>query len=101
MDSTPLSSIARPMPATPEESTGTAASRRTDEVRAITVWVNDKLFAVADTTTLSQLLDQLGLSGRQGVAVAVNDAVVPRSGWPPRRLADGDQVLVIQATQGG
>jgi thiamine biosynthesis protein ThiS len=35
------------------------------------------------------------------VAVAVNDAVVPRSGWLTRPLADGDQVLVIQATQGG
>jgi sulfur carrier protein len=85
MQPTPLGSIAGP----------------TDEARAMTLRVNDKSLAVADTTTLSQLLDQLGLSGRNGVAIAVNDAVAPRSGWPTRRLADGDQVLVIQAAQGG
>jgi sulfur carrier protein len=67
----------------------------------MTLQVNDRPLVVADTTTLSQLLDQLGLSGRNGLAVAVNNAVAPRSGWPTRRLADGDQVLVIQATQGG
>ena len=85
MQPTPLGSIARP----------------TDEARAMTVRVNDKPLAVPDTTTLGQLLDQLGLAGRNGVAIAVNDVVAPRSGWPARRLADGDQVLVIQATQGG
>ncbi|MDF3058273.1 MAG: hypothetical protein K0R17_2488, partial [Rariglobus sp.] len=30
-----------------------------------------------------------------------NDAVVPRSPWPTRPLADGERILVIQATQGG
>jgi sulfur carrier protein len=87
-------------PAT-EESIGKSTSRRTDEARAMTVRVNDKSLAVADSTMLSQLLDELGLTARNGVAVAVNDAVVPRSAWLNRRLADGDQVLVIQATQGG
>jgi sulfur carrier protein len=67
----------------------------------INLTVNDKPLALADGTTLSQLLDELGLSASQGVAVAINDAVVPRSAWLTRRLADGDQVLVIQATQGG
>jgi len=85
MQPIPLGSIANP----------------TDEARAMTVRVNDKSLVVADTTTLSELLEQLGLAGRNGVAIAVNDAVAPRSGWPTRRLADGDQVLVIQATQGG
>jgi sulfur carrier protein len=84
-----------------EESTGKSTSRLTDEARAMTVRVNDKSRAVADSTMLSQLLDELGLTGRNGVAVAVNDAVVPRSSWLTRPLADGDQVLVIQATQGG
>ena len=85
MQPTPLGSLAKP----------------TDEARAMTVRVNDKPQVIAHTTTLSQLLDQLGLASRNGVAIAVNDAVAPRSGWPTRRLADGDQVLVIQATQGG
>lgn len=67
----------------------------------MTVRVNDKSLAVAEATTLTQLLNQLGLGASQGVAVAINDAVVPRSGWLTHRLTDGDNVLVIQATQGG
>lgn len=67
----------------------------------VTVRVNDKSHTVADRTTLTQLLAELGLSAANGVAVAINDAVVPRSGWEQHRLVDGDQVLVIQATQGG
>lgn len=36
-----------------------------------------------------------------GVAVAVNDEVVPRADWPHRALADGDVVEVVTAVQGG
>jgi sulfur carrier protein len=51
--------------------------------------------------TLADLAHDLGLAARHGVAVAVNDTVVPRAAWPVHALADGDRVLVIQATQGG
>jgi sulfur carrier protein len=37
----------------------------------------------------------------QGVAVAVNGEVVPRSGWTATRLADGDEIEVLMAVQGG
>jgi sulfur carrier protein len=37
----------------------------------------------------------------RGVAVAVNGTVVPRSTWPAVDLADGDQVEVLTAAQGG
>ncbi|GAA3681618.1 sulfur carrier protein ThiS [Nocardioides ginsengisoli] len=42
------------------------------------------------------------LGGRpDGVAVAVNGEVVPRSAWPDRLLADGDVVELVTAVQGG
>ena len=63
--------------------------------------INDKSREVGDITTLAQLLDELGLNANKGIAVAINDAVVPRSLWPMHRLTHGDHVLVIQATQGG
>lgn len=37
---------------------------------------------------------------RAGVAVAVNDEVVPRASWD-RPLADGDRVEIVRAVQGG
>jgi sulfur carrier protein len=36
-----------------------------------------------------------------GVAVAVNDEVVPRGAWPSTRLGEGDRVEVLTAVQGG
>ena len=63
--------------------------------------VNDKPRAIANAATLIHLLGELGLTERRGLAVAVNDGVVPRSTWLTHALAEGDRVLVIQATQGG
>jgi sulfur carrier protein len=65
------------------------------------IFVNDRPHALAGAPTLSALMRELGLAERRGVAAAVNGAVVARSGWEARALAEGDRVLVIRATQGG
>jgi sulfur carrier protein len=65
------------------------------------IYVNDEPRPLAAPATLLALLNELGHTGRKGVAVALNGAVVPRAEWPARSLADADHVLVIQATQGG
>lgn len=36
-----------------------------------------------------------------GIAVAVNDEVVPRADWARHRLAVGDTVEIVTAVQGG
>ena len=63
--------------------------------------VNDQPREVAANSTLADLVSALGLCERKGVAIAINDEVVPRAAWAGRRLVEGDGVLVIQATQGG
>ena len=67
----------------------------------MTINLNDQPHKVADSTTLHDLLRELALSDRRGIAVALNDSVVPRSGWAARALAENDRVLVIHASQGG
>jgi sulfur carrier protein len=52
-------------------------------------------------TTVASLVERLAGPAPRGVAVAVNDDVVPRSAWAGTRLADGDRVEVLTATQGG
>ncbi|MFC8922351.1 sulfur carrier protein ThiS [Cellulosimicrobium sp. NPDC057127] len=37
----------------------------------------------------------------QGVAVAINDAVVPRGTWSSTVVAPGDRVEIVTAVQGG
>jgi sulfur carrier protein len=65
------------------------------------ICVNDQARSVGEEATLLDLLRDLALAERRGVAVAVNDAVVPRADWSARPLAESDRVLVIRAAQGG
>ena len=62
---------------------------------------NDEARELPDGTSLQALLAEFGLDVRKGLAVAVNQSVVPSAQWTATELVDGDDVLVIQATQGG
>ena len=44
---------------------------------------------------------QSATAGRLGVAVARNAEVVPRSQWHGTALADGDDIELVTAVQGG
>ncbi len=68
--------------------------------------------SVADGASVSTLVSQLtgreiGRDGRSadgrklGVAVARNAELVPRSQWHGTALADGDDVELVTAVQGG
>ena len=65
------------------------------------IHINDTPRELPAAATLADLGRELGLAERRGVAVAVNDAVIPRASWSSWALGEGDRVLVIQATQGG
>jgi sulfur carrier protein len=64
------------------------------------VQINGELAEVADGANLDELVSSRVESSR-GVAVAVNRDVVPRSAWASTRLAAGDQIEILNATQGG
>ncbi len=40
-------------------------------------------------------------SSLKGVAIAVNNRVIPQSEWETIRLKEQDDILIITATQGG
>ncbi|MCA9563010.1 MAG: sulfur carrier protein ThiS [Myxococcales bacterium] len=66
------------------------------------ITLNGKLEDLPDSMMVGALVDRLGLGERQsGVAVAVNDCVVPRSQWPNTRLEEGDRVELVGAVSGG
>ena len=64
------------------------------------VTLNGERVDLADSLTVAGLLDHLAHEGR-GVAVAVNEEVVPRSTWGCAVLAGGDRVELLRAAQGG
>ena len=61
--------------------------------------VNAERLEVDDQTTVATLLQSLGYPDR-GIAVALDQAVLPRSGWTAK-LSDGAQIEVLTAVQGG
>jgi sulfur carrier protein len=64
--------------------------------------LNGKKLDIQTGATLGALLLQNDISAKtEGVAVAVNAAVVPRRQWGDVYLREGDAVEVIHAVQGG
>jgi sulfur carrier protein len=63
------------------------------------VIVNEKQVQVDEATTVAALLAAMGYPDR-GIAVAMDQAVLPRSGWA-RTLCDGARLDVVTAVQGG
>jgi sulfur carrier protein len=61
--------------------------------------VNADDLEVDEHTTVAALLESLGYPDR-GIAVAVDQAVLPRSAWATT-LSDGAQLEVVTAVQGG
>ena len=66
----------------------------------MTVRVNGEERELADGSTIADLLVSLDLD-RDGIAVAVDRKVVPRSQHPQTVLSHGQQVEIIRAVGGG
>jgi sulfur carrier protein len=64
------------------------------------VTVNGEPREIPAGTSLAQLTRQV-TDQQTGIAVAVNGEVVSRRGWLATPLAEGDQVEVVTAVQGG
>jgi sulfur carrier protein len=64
------------------------------------VTVNGQVDNLPDGANVDTVVTRLG-KGRKGIAVAINEAVVPRSLWSSVELVDGDRVEVLTAAQGG
>lgn len=67
----------------------------------MTVLVNESPKEVPVASDLAYLLSEMNIDAKKGVAVAVNGNVVPSARWEETQLSSNDQILVIQATQGG
>ena len=67
----------------------------------IDIQVNGEATTVA-CATLAELLAGRSLPGKgRGIAVALNEAVVPRARWPETRLKPGDRVEIVRPIVGG
>ena len=65
------------------------------------VYLGEKTLYVDKKSTLNTILNSQKLAVLNGIAVAINDTVIPKSNWEISQLKEGDKIVVIKATAGG
>ena len=81
------------------ETKSTSSLESTTET--IRVFVNDEARKIPETSTVADLLLQLQMHSRTGLAIAVNNHVVPKSERQNTKLLPNDSIIIFTAAQGG
>jgi len=63
--------------------------------------INQQTVSIPPEVTLAEALRDYVLRHPNGIAVAVNETVIPKKRWPTTRLQPNDSIIVIKAAQGG
>ena len=64
------------------------------------ITVNDERYYLDMPVTINQLLIELKQPS-MGVALAINDIIIPRENWNTQMINEGDTILLFQAIAGG
>jgi len=67
----------------------------------VEVSINREKFQLSPSGTLADILSLLQILQTDGIAIAVNEDVIPRNEWDRYTLKAQDKIFVIRATQGG
>jgi len=66
----------------------------------IKITINSQTKTILEDTSVTILLTQIK-QPENGIAVAINNQVIPKAIWPEHQLKTDDKILIIKATQGG
>ena len=65
------------------------------------IYINSKEQQITDNARVTDALQLLNVSAAKGIAVAVNNNVIPRTEWDTYILNKEDKITLIKAAQGG
>jgi len=65
------------------------------------ILINGQATNMPENSAITDVLLHIQQIQTGGIAVAVNDMVVPKGKWATSQVADGDKILIIKASQGG
>lgn len=65
------------------------------------ILLNNQHKEIEAQQSLQQLLNEVVGEKQKGIAVAINNTVVPKADWPQHFIQANDHILIIKATQGG
>ncbi len=66
----------------------------------MTVRINNQSKEISENSSVANLLQQLS-QPENGIAVAINQQIINKTDWVSKTINNGDDILIIQATQGG
>ncbi len=67
----------------------------------IAIKLNSQIVKASNNISLNLFLTDNKLESSTGIAVALNQTVIQKENWKEIYLKDGDEILIITATQGG
>lgn len=67
----------------------------------MTILINNEQKTVPDGTTVNEAVLTILQLNPAGMAIAVNDTIVPKHLWEQTLLQENDRMLVIKACSGG
>ncbi len=65
------------------------------------IFINNKQHNIKEQSTIKDLLLQLDITQTKGIAIAINNLVIPKEQWEQHTIVEADKVIIITATQGG
>ena len=71
------------------------------EIYFMNIIINEKPYRVKNGAYLSDALKEARIDNRFGIAVAVNNVVIPKTIWEDYTLNPNDQLTIINAIFGG
>ena len=65
------------------------------------IFINGEAKVVQEGTMISEVIFTILQLHSAGMAIAINDTIVPKQLWDSTHLKTGDKMLVIKACSGG
>lgn len=66
----------------------------------MTITLNDKIYNLAEGTSLASFIAAQGLKP-EGIAVAIGNTVIPKAKWNETILQENQELILIHAVSGG
>jgi sulfur carrier protein len=65
------------------------------------ITINKQNYQFEENTSLERAIETLELNETNGIALALNEEIIPRSEWNKTILFDEDKIIIIGAVAGG
>ena len=70
------------------------------KIEIMQVKLNDKEYSINEGTSLAEFISSLGIK-TSGVAIAIDNEIIPKSIWEETILTSNTEMMLIHAVSGG